>query len=117
MKRSSQVQLTLAAGALALVTACAGRDEPRQQVRCYQNPPKPEECVQERRSGYLPLYYPIFFHGRYFNQYGRQAATPPIGSPQYQAAASRAVGTTFTANGPVARGGFGSTGAGRGAVG
>ena len=118
MKRSRTIRLTLAASAALLVGACSSREErPEQQVRCYQDPNDPSVCTQERRAGFVPMFYPMFFMGRFYNQQGRVAAPPPPNSPAYRAAASRSVGTTFGANGAVAKGGFGSTGAGRAAVG
>ena len=117
MKRSQTIRLTLAASAAILVGACSSREErPQQQVQCYQDPNDPSVCTQERRAGYMPLFYPMFFGGTYYNQRGRVAAPPPVNSPAYQAAASRSVGTTFGPNGAVAKGGFGSTGRSRAVV-
>ena len=117
MKRSRTIRLTLAASAAILVGSCSSREErPQQQVRCYQDPNDPSVCTQERRAGCVPLFYPMFFAGRYFNQQGRVAAPPPVNSPDYRAAASRSVNTTFGPNGAVAKGGFGSTGSGRAVV-
>jgi hypothetical protein len=116
VKRSRTVRLTLAASATLLVASC-GRDEPEQQVRCYQDPDDPSVCTPERHAGYVPMFFPMFYGGRYYNQYGRVAPSPPVNSPAYRAAASRAVGTTFGRNGAVAKGGFGSTGMGRAVAG
>ena len=117
MKRSRTIRLTLAASAALLVGACSSREErPQQQVQCYQDPNDPSVCTPERHAGFVPLFYPMFFGGTYYNQRGRVAAAPPINSPAYRAAASRSVGTTFGAKGAVARGGFGSTGMGRAVV-
>jgi hypothetical protein len=117
LKRSSTIHLTLAASAAMLVASCSSRTEPEQQVRCYQDPSDPSVCVPERHAGYVPLFYPMFFRGTYYSEYGRVAPAPPINSPAYRAAAARSVGTTFGAKGPVARGGFGSTGMGRAVAG
>jgi hypothetical protein len=117
LKRSSTIRLTLAASAAVLVASCSPDPEPEQQVRCYQDPDDPSVCVPERHAGYMPLFYPMFFRGVYYSQYGRVAPPPPINSPAYRAAAARSVGTTFGANGAVARGGFGSTGTGRAVAG
>lgn len=117
MKRSSTIQLTLAASVAMLVASCSSRSEPEQEVQCYQNPNNPSECVQERRAGYVPLFFPMFFRGMYYSQSGRVAAPPPVNSPEYRAAAARSVGTTFGPKGAVAKGGFGSTGMGRAVAG
>ena len=117
MKRSQTIRLTLAASAALLVGACSTREErPQQEVRCYQDPNDPSVCTPQRHAGFVPLFYPMFFGGTYYNQRGRVAAPPPVNSPAYRAAAARSVGTTFGANGAVAKGGFGSTGMGRAVV-
>ena len=118
MKRSQTIRLTLAASAALLVGSCSSREEPRQQqVRCYQDPNDPTVCTPQRHAGYIPVFFPMFYGGTYYNQYGRVAPAPPVNTPAYRAAAARSVGTTFGANGAVAKGGFGSTGLGRAVAG
>ena len=106
------VRLTLAASVGALVACNSG---PQQTVRCYQDPQNPDNCVTARRSGWAPMYYPMFYRGTYYGPSGTIMTPPAVGTPEYRAAQGRSVGTSFSPSGarPVSRGGIGSTGAGR----
>lgn len=101
MKRSAAVHLTLVTSLAAGAAAC-GPDRPRQTLRGYCDPASPEVCVEQPRSGYVPMYYPIFWGGMYYDRRG-VARTGPGG--RVVQGAPRPV---------VARGGFGGTGSGRG---
>ena len=81
MKRSMMIRLTLATSVSALLAACSdGR--PRQEVRCYQNPDNPNNCVVRRRSGWVPIFYPMFYNGVYYGPTGAATTTPSMGSPE-----------------------------------
>lgn len=113
MKKSQTIRLTLAAGVSAILLAC-GPSQPKQAVQCYKDPVT-GACVTQYRTGYMPVYYPMFFNGTYYGSGGYVERAPLRGSPQYVAAQSRSVGTSFGANGAVssksgaAKGGFGAS--------
>lgn len=115
MKRTSQITLTLMTA--AMVAGCAQQTQ-KQRVKCYQHPSNPSVCSQNRVGGYVPVYYPMFTGGYYYDSYGRSYSE---NHPTYKSAATRYTATTgrslpssVKANGgSVSRGGFGSTGAGR----
>jgi hypothetical protein len=112
MKRSSAVRLTLVASTATLFAAC-GREKPKQTLKGYCDPKRPEVCYNQPRAGYMPVYYPMFINGAYYDHTGRVGTAPRSGTPAYRAAQGRSVGTTFTPSGPVSKGGFGSIGGGR----
>jgi hypothetical protein len=100
MKKSAAVQLTLVS-ALAASAAGCGPDRPRQSLRGYCDPARPEVCEQEPRVGYVPHYYPVYWGGYYYDSRGT-ARTAPGG--RVVTSAPRPV---------VSRGGFGGIGGGR----
>lgn len=118
MKKSSKISLTLASMASILVATACGTSGPQMSVRCYQDPRNPNVCEPIMHTGYVPIYYPMFYNGYYYGPMGYRTSAPLVGSSDYTAARARASGTSFGSNGAasrgsVTRGGFGSTAAGR----
>lgn len=100
MKKSTAVRLTLVS-ALATGGAACSDDRPRQTQRGWCDPERPEVCEDRPRSGYVPMYYPIYWGGMYYDNRGTARTGP---------------GGTVVRNAPrptISRGGFGRTGAGR----
>lgn len=136
--RGFGITLGLAGLAAGLVAAC-GDPAPRQAIRQYCDPQQPTVCVTERRAGYTPVYWPMFFNGYYYGPGGYITSPPAMGTTDYTIARQRAVSTTFSPTGtpsrttsavggatstgtgtqranPVSRGGFGSSASGRAAA-
>lgn len=105
MKKSTAIQLTLAS-ALAMGTAACGQKEdegdwPKQSMRGYCDPNNPEVCEERPRSGFVPMFIPMYWGGYYYDNRG-VARTGPGGAVVSNAPRPR-----------VSRGGFGSIGSGR----
>lgn len=101
MKKSSAVRLTLVSALAAGAAACSD-DRPRQTMRGYCDPQRPEVCDNRPRAGFVPMYFPIYHRGVYYDNRGIGRTGP---------------GGTVVRNAPrptVSRGGFGRTGSGRG---
>lgn len=102
LKKSSAVRLTLVS-ALTVGAAACSDDRPRQTLRGYCDPQRPDVCEQSPRAGFVPMYYPIYHGGYYYDSRGTARTAP---------------GGTVVRNAPrptVSRGGFGSIGSGRSA--
>jgi uncharacterized protein YgiB involved in biofilm formation len=109
LKKSTAIRLTLVSS-MAIGAASCGREErPTQTMRGYCDPNNPEVCEQQPRTGFIPMYYPIFWGGYYYDNRG-VARTRPGGPIARNAPAPS-----------ISRGGFGRTGSvrsgsGRGGV-
>ncbi|HEX8431957.1 MAG TPA: hypothetical protein VF625_11740 [Longimicrobium sp.] len=100
MKKSSVVRLTLVSAFAAGAAACSD-DRPRQSMRGYCDPQRPDVCQEQPRSGFVPMFIPMYYGGMYYDNRGTARTAP--GGPVVRNA-PRPV---------VSRGGFGRTGAGR----
>jgi hypothetical protein len=100
LKKSTAIRLTLVSS-MALGAASCGERRPTQTMRGYCDPNNPEVCEQQPRTGYVPMYYPVFWGGHYYDNRG-VARTRPGGPIARNAPAPH-----------VSRGGFGRTGSGR----
>ncbi|HEX2205483.1 MAG TPA: hypothetical protein VHG91_19385 [Longimicrobium sp.] len=102
MKKSTAIRLTLAY-TFALGAAACGREEegPTQAQRGWCDPDDETQCATEPRSGYVPVFYPIWFGGYYYDSRG-VARTGPGGAVVRNAPRSS-----------VTRGGFGRIGGSR----
>jgi hypothetical protein len=101
LKKSTAIRLTLVSS-MALGAASCGESRPQQTMRGYCDPNNPEVCERQPRSGYVPMFYPIFWGGYYYDNRGVARTRP---------------GGPIARNAPtpsVARGGFGRTGSVRG---
>ena len=100
MKKSTAIRLTLAS-TFALGAAACGRQEeegPTQAQRGWCDPDDETQCTTEPRSGYVPVFYPHWFGGYYYDSRG-VARTGPGGAAVRGAPRSS-----------VTRGGFGRIG-------
>jgi hypothetical protein len=100
LKKSSAVRLTLVS-AITMGAAACSDDRPRQAQRGWCDPERPEVCEDRPRTGYIPMYYPIYHRGIYYDNRGLARTGP---------------GGAIVRNAPrpvVSRGGFGRTGSGR----
>lgn len=117
MKKSSAIHLTLTATAVALVAGCAEK-RPEQRLRGYCDPKNQQVCYEQPRAGYIPMYYPMYFGGYYYNSqgyaYDRPGGTRIASAPK--PLLNRSVTTSATSKGSSSRGGFGSTALGRSTV-
>lgn len=111
MKKSTAIRLTLVSSLAVGAAACGPSRGPEQTFRGYCDPNDETRCESQPRTGYYPMYYPIFWGGYYYDSRG-VARTSPGGTVVRNAPASR-VGRAAPSS-TVSRGGFGSTGAGRG---
>ena len=102
MKKSTAIRLTLVS-ALAAGAAGCGREEegPVQTMRGWCDPENETVCSEEPRSGFVPMFIPLYYGGFYYDNRG-VARTRPGGPVATSAPRAR-----------VSRGGFGRTGAGR----
>lgn len=100
MKKSSAVRLTLVSALAAGAAGCAD-NRPKQTMRGWCDPERPEVCEERPRTGYVPMYFPIYHGGYYYDNRGIARTSP---------------GGTVVRNAPrptVSRGGFGRIGSGR----
>jgi uncharacterized protein YgiB involved in biofilm formation len=104
LKKSTAIRLTLVSS-IAMGAASCGESRPTQTMRGYCDPANPEVCEERPRSGFVPMYYPIFWGGYYYDNRGT-ARTRPGGPIARNAPAPS-----------VSRGGFGRTGSVRSAGG
>jgi hypothetical protein len=109
LKKSTAIRLTLVSS-MALGASSCGEDRPTQTMRGYCDPANPEVCDERPRTGFVPMFYPIFWGGYYYDNRGVARTRP--GGPIARGAPAPA----------VSRGGFGRTGtvrsgSGRGGVG
>lgn len=106
MKKSTAIRLTLVSTLALGAAGCSRREEgPTQTLRGYCDPNDETRCEQSPRAGYVPMFYPIFWGGYFYDSRG-VARTGPGGA--------------VVANAPrpsVSRGGFGRTGGIRGTTG
>ena len=101
LKKSSAVRLTLVSALAAGAAGCAD-DRPKQTMRGWCDPERPEVCEERPRTGYVPMYFPIYHGGYYYDNRGYARTSP---------------GGAIVRNAPrptVSRGGFGRIGSGRG---
>jgi len=101
VKKSAAVRLTLVSALAAGAAGCAD-DRPEQTMRGWCDPERPEVCEDEPRRGFVPMFFPIYHRGIYYDNRGIGRTGP---------------GGAVVANAPrptVSRGGFGRTGMGRG---
>lgn len=126
MKKSNFINLTLVMSTAVLVTAC--QRQPKQQLKGYCDPSRPDICYSQPRTGFIPYYYPMFLGSTYYDSYGRVAPAPPANSVAYRQAYSRSlnagtikgpssVTSRSTSTGTASKGGFGSIGGGRAVAG
>jgi hypothetical protein len=104
LKKSAAVRLTLVSALATGASACAD-DQPEQTMRGWCDPERPEVCEDRPRSGFVPMYFPIYHRGIYYDNRGTARTGP---------------GGTVVRNAPrpvVSRGGFGRTGVSRGSGG
>lgn len=102
MKKSSAVRLTLVSALAAGAAGCGGDDRPQQTMRGWCDPESPEVCEDRPRAGFVPMFFPIYHRGIYYDNRGIGRTGP---------------GGAVVRNAPrpsVSRGGFGRTGSGRG---
>lgn len=101
MKKSAAVRLTLVSALATGASACADDDRPQQTMRGWCDPERPEVCEDRPRTGFVPMYFPIYHGGYYYDNRGLARTGP---------------GGAVVRNAPrpvVSRGGFGRIGAGR----
>jgi hypothetical protein len=101
VKKSAAVRLTLVSALAAGAAACAD-DRPQQTMRGWCDPESPEVCDDQPRAGFVPMFFPIYHRGIYYDNRGIGRTGP---------------GGAVVRNAPrpvVSRGGFGRTGSGRG---
>ncbi|HEY0037336.1 MAG TPA: hypothetical protein VGB66_11640 [Longimicrobium sp.] len=101
MKKSAAVRLTLVSALAAGAAACAD-DRPQQTMRGWCDPESPEVCDDQPRAGFVPIFFPIYHRGIYYDNRGIGRTGP---------------GGAVVRGAPrpsVSRGGFGRTGSGRG---
>ena len=98
MKKSTAIRLTLVSSMALGAASCGREDRPTQTMRGYCDPNNPDVCEQQPRSGYVPMFYPIFWGGYYYDNRG-MARTRPNGPIARNAPAPQ-----------ISRGGFGRTG-------
>lgn len=100
MKKSTAVRLTLVSALAASAAGCA-EDRPEQTMRGWCDPENPDVCEDRPRAGFVPMFFPIYHRGIYYDNRGIGRTGP---------------GGAVVRNAPrptVSRGGFGRTGAGR----
>jgi hypothetical protein len=100
LKKSTAIRLTLASTLVVGASACSEKG-PEQQVRAWCDPDNEQVCTDRPRTGFVPMFIPIYHGGYYYDQRG-VARTGPGGAIARGAPRSS-----------VTRGGFGRTGSGR----
>jgi hypothetical protein len=101
VKKSSAVRLTLVSALAATAAGCAD-ERPQQTMRGWCDPDSPEVCDDRPRAGFVPMFFPIYHRGIYYDNRGIGRTGP---------------GGAVVRNAPrptISRGGFGRTGSGRG---
>jgi hypothetical protein len=104
LKKSTAIRLTLVSSLTVGALGCAERqpEGPQQSFKGYCDPADENRCESQPRTGYMPVFIPMYFGGYYYDSRG-VARTRPGGPIARNAPPSQ-----------VSRGGFGRTGVGRG---